>query len=128
LEYLSKIHVAVLTSLSESQPLVVLEAGAAGVPFVATNVGSCREIIEGRADEIPRLGPGGIITDLVAADQIADAVADLLLDPVRRKTYGEALRERVSRYYTSEQAVGAYQSLYARLIDSPTLDSAKELG
>ena len=128
LEYLSKIHVAVLTSLSESQPLVVLEAGAAGVPFVATNVGSCREIIEGRADEIPRLGPGGIITDLVAADQIADAVADLLLDPVRRKAYGEALRERVSRYYTSEQAVGAYQSLYARLIDSPTVDSAKRVG
>ncbi len=56
------IHVAVLTSLSESQPLVLLEAGAAGVPFVATNVGSCREIIEGRSDESPRLGAGGIVT------------------------------------------------------------------
>lgn len=126
LEYLSKIHVAVLTSLSESQPLVVLEAGAAGVPFVATNVGSCREIIEGRADEVPHLGPGGIVTDLVAADQIADAVADLLLDPAKRKTYGESLRQRVSRYYTSEQAVDAYRDLYARHLAAPTAASARE--
>ncbi len=119
-EYLAQIHVCVLTSLSESQPLVILEAGAAGVPFVATNVGSCREIIEGRAEEQPQLGPGGSITDLVAPDQIADAVADLLLDPERRKRYGEALRARVQHYYRSEQAVAAYEELYARRIGQAT--------
>lgn len=123
-EYLSKIHVCVLTSLSESQPLVILEAGAAGVPFVATNVGSCREIIEGRAEEDPPLGAGGAITDLVAPDQIANAVADLLLDPERRRREGEALRARVQRYYRSEQAVAAYQDLYGRLIARPTIASA----
>jgi glycosyltransferase involved in cell wall biosynthesis len=56
-DHLGRIDVVVLTSVSEAQPLVLLEAGAAGVPSVATNVGSCADIIEGRADESPRLGP-----------------------------------------------------------------------
>ena len=114
-----KIHVAVLTSLSESQPLVILEAGAAGIPFVATNVGSCREILEGRPDEVPALGPGGIITELVAPAGIAQAIGDLLADPVRRRRYGETLRERVKRTYTSDKAVASYRTLYQRLIAAP---------
>ena len=120
LDFMSQIHVCVLTSLSESQPLVVLEAGAAGIPFVATNVGSCREIIEGRADEQPPLGAGGIVTDLVSPQQIADAVAVLLSDAAKRRQYGETLRTRVSQTYTSAQAVASYKALYGRLMTAPT--------
>lgn len=120
LDYMSQIHVCVLTSLSESQPLVILEAGAARIPFVATNVGSCREIIEGRSDEWPQLGPGGIITDLVAPQQISNAVGQLLLDPVKRRTYGETLQKRVAESYTSAQAVASYSKLYSRLIAAPS--------
>lgn len=119
-DYLPKIHVAVLTSLSESQPLVILEAGAAGVPFVTTDVGSCREILEGRADEQPPLGPGGIVTGLVAPQEIANALALMLSDNARRLAYAEALRARVRRYYTSAQATAAYSSLYAELVERPT--------
>lgn len=118
-DYLPQIHVAVLSSLSESQPLVLLEAGAAGVPFVATNVGSCREIIEGRRDERPYLGPGGVVTDLVAPDQIADAVEGLLRDHERRRACGEALRRRVRTYYTAARAADAYRNLYRQLIGRP---------
>lgn len=115
------IHVAVLTSLSESQPLVLLEAGAAGVPFVATNVGSCREIIEGRSDESPRLGAGGIVTPLVAPEAIAEAVGALLGDHARRRAAGAALRARVEAHYTSAKAAGAYRDLYAELAARPTI-------
>ncbi|MFV0297496.1 MAG: GT4 family glycosyltransferase PelF, partial [Hyphomicrobiaceae bacterium] len=94
-EYLSRIHVVALTSLSESQPLVILEAGAASIPFIATNVGSCREILEGRPDEDPPLGPGGIVTGLVAPREIADAMASLLRDTDRRRLYGQTLQKRV---------------------------------
>ena len=120
LDYLSQIHVMVLTSLSESQPLVVLEAGAAGIPFVATNVGSCREIIEGRPDEVPPLGHGGVVTDLVAPDQIADAVAGILGDEQRRRELGDTLRRRVTARYTSLQATRAYTELYAELLAAPS--------
>lgn len=122
-DHLPKVHVAVLTSLSESQPLVVLEAGAAGIPFVATNVGSCREIIEGRKDESPHLGPGGMVTDLVSPGQIADAVEILLTDHGRRVAMGEALRARVARSFTSAQAAGAYARLYGELIARPARQS-----
>jgi glycosyltransferase involved in cell wall biosynthesis len=122
-EYLPRIHVVALTSLSESQPLVILEAGAAGVPFVATNVGSCREIIEGRPDETPPLGPGGLVTGLVAPEEVADALARLLLDPGLRDRYGETLRERVKRTYTSERAAEAYAALYRHHIAAPSRDA-----
>jgi glycosyltransferase involved in cell wall biosynthesis len=118
--YLSRIHVVVLTSLSESQPLVLLEAGAAGVPFVATNVGSCREIIEGRSDESPQLGQGGIVTGLVAPVEIADACQRLLTDHALRHRYGETLKARVSRIYTSERAAAAYTDLYRRALALPS--------
>lgn len=120
-EYLPHIHVMALTSLSESQPLVVLEAGAAGIPFIATDVGSCREIIEGRHDEIPNLGSGGVITHLAAADEIASAAATLLSDHVLRRQAGEVLKARVSKYYTSQHASAAYSSLYSRLSAVPDL-------
>lgn len=119
-DYLPRIHVAVLTSLSESQPLVLLEAGAAGVPFVATNVGSCREIIEGRDGETPRLGAGGMVTGLVAPQEVADAVGALITDPARRRRMGAALEARVATYYTAAKAATAYGDLYADLIGRPS--------
>jgi glycosyltransferase involved in cell wall biosynthesis len=125
LDHLPRVHVVVLTSLSESQPLVILEAGAAGIPFVATNVGSCREIIEGRPDEAPPLGRGGIITGLVAPGEVAEALARLLLDPALRRRYGETLRERVRRIYTSERAAEAYRTLYRQHVFAPTRAGAQ---
>ncbi len=113
-DYLPKLHVVALTSLSESQPLVVLEAGAAGLPFVATNVGSCREILDGRPDEDPPLGRGGLVTDVVDHTAIAEAIASLLSDPAKRHAYGRALKARVEQVYTSPIAVAAYEALYRR--------------
>ena len=115
-QYFPQIHVAVLTSLSESQPLVLLEAGAAGVPFVATNVGSCREIIEGSDSEVPDFGHGGMVTGLVAPAEVAGAVGALLCAPQRRRAAGNALRARVESFYTSAIAANAYHGLYAELL------------
>jgi glycosyltransferase involved in cell wall biosynthesis len=111
---LGEVHVAVLTSLSESQPLVLLEAGAAGIPFVATDVGSCREIIYGRSDETPRLGAGGAVAGLVDPAGVAEAVGCLLADEARRQAAGRALEQRVRTYYSAERAASAYTDLYAR--------------
>ncbi len=119
-EHLSKVHVVVLTSLSEAQPLVLLEAGAAGIPCVTTNVGSCREILLGREDEVPELGAGGIVTDLVAPEQIADAVCALLNDAELRQEMGRTLKARVGASFASEKASTAYRTLYTELIAAPT--------
>jgi glycosyltransferase involved in cell wall biosynthesis len=114
LEYLPHIHVVVLSSLSEAQPLSLLEAGAAGVPCVATDVGACREILEGAHDEQPPLGAGGFVTSLVAPAEIAAAAKRLLEDEALRRRMGETLRRRVIKHYESAQASSNYCSLYER--------------
>lgn len=127
-EWMPSIHVVVLTSLSEAQPLVLLEAGAAGIPCVATNVGSCREMIEGQADADGTMEPGGFVTDLVAPDQVADGVCQLLASEDLRRRHGEAMRKRVRNSYHSDMAQRQYATLYRDLMAAPTSPHARECG
>jgi glycosyltransferase involved in cell wall biosynthesis len=119
-QYFPRMHVNVLTSLSESQPLSVLEAGAAAVPTVATNVGACREILFGRRDEHPALGDGGILTDVASAEQTAAAIAALLRDQDRRRRLGLTMQERVKRYYDLNVVDDAYATIYRCHIEAPS--------
>lgn len=118
-EYLGRIDVVVLTSISEGQPLVLLEAGAAGIPCVATDVGACREIIHGRDDEHPSLGPGGVVTTLTSPKATAEGMLKLLSDPAFYTGCSNAIRERVRRYYDKTDMLASYRTLYQRLIEAP---------
>ena len=111
-QYFPRMHVNVLSSLSESQPLSVLEAGAAAIPTVATNVGACREILLGRRDEHPSLGPGGILTDVASPEQTAAGITELLRDNGQRERLGLAMQQRVKRYYDLNIVDEAYAHLY----------------
>ncbi|MFO1144220.1 MAG: GT4 family glycosyltransferase PelF [Amaricoccus sp.] len=115
-DYLAQIDVMALTSISEAQPLVLLEAGAAAIPCVTTDVGSCREIIEGLPEEEPRLGPAGKVVRPMDADETAEALRELLADDELRRTCGERLRERVRLYFTSGASSARYASLYRSLV------------
>lgn len=113
-DYLGRIDVLVLTSISEALPLVILEAGAAGVPCVATDVGACREILEGRTNEASAIGPGGMVAPVGANEDIAEAIASLLQDPEELRQYGERLQLRVREQYRAEAVADAYGALYRR--------------
>jgi polysaccharide biosynthesis protein PelF len=113
---LVEVDVLALSSLSEAQPLVLLEAGAAGIPCVATDVGACREVILGRPGEYPSLGAGGFVTPLANPRATAQAVAQLLRDEVLRARCGRALQTRVRRYYNRRMVDASYADLYARQI------------
>lgn len=119
LDYLGRIDVVVLTSVSEAQPLVLLEAGAAGVPGVATDVGACREIVEGRPGESPPLGAGGFITPLANPHATAQALAELLLNPALRLRCAAVMRQRTERYYSNQTVYADYGALYRRHIAAP---------
>jgi glycosyltransferase involved in cell wall biosynthesis len=114
------IHINVLTSVSEAQPLSVLEAGAAGVPTVATDVGACREILYGRPDEHPALGDGGMLTDVASPAQTAAAIGALLRDHDRRQRLGSAMQERVKRYYHLDVVDTAYARIYQQYCHAPS--------
>ena len=47
-QYMQKLDFTILTSISEGQPLSVLESMAARRPCVTTEVGCCRELLEAR--------------------------------------------------------------------------------
>lgn len=115
-DYLPMLDVLVLTSISEAQPLVVLEAGAAGIPIVATDVGSCRELIEGTTDETPALGMGGIVTPLASPASTADAIFTLLSDNALYETASNVIRARVEQYYNEGIQHQAYRTLYAEYL------------
>lgn len=116
-EWLPRIDVVVLTSLSEAQPLVILEAGAFAIPVVAPDVGSCREMLEGST---PGDAHGGIITPLVDPEATGGAIAALLVDPDRRSTLGGALRDRVRRDYDQASVIARYRDLYVGSAPSTT--------
>ena len=113
--YLEKIDLIVLTSISESQPLVILEAGAAGIPCVATDSGSCQELIYGRTNEIPPLGPAGAICPLSNPSSIAASVALLLKDDAYYQACSKAIKERVRTYYNMGDLKREYSDLYESL-------------
>jgi glycosyltransferase involved in cell wall biosynthesis len=113
-DYLPQIDVLVLTSISEAQPLVMLEAGAAGIPLVATDVGSCRELIEGSAEEAPKLGSGGVVTPLASPASTAEAVYALLSDEAQYDAASSAIKQRIESYYNLASLHQAYRNLYAQ--------------
>jgi glycosyltransferase involved in cell wall biosynthesis len=116
--YYEALDVSVLTSLSEGQPLAVLEAMACGIPVVATDVGSCRELLEGRTPEDRALGPAGLVTRVADPEDTARAILRLARDPELRRAMGEAGRRRVRAYYRLDQVREAYLELYRSLAEA----------
>lgn len=106
------VDILVLTSLSEGQPLVVLEAGAAAIPVVVSDVGACRELVEGGDEPDRALGPAGIVTRLAAPEETAAAILRLARDPALREAMGESGRRRVSARYRESGTLAAYHNLY----------------
>lgn len=111
-ELLPKIGLVVLSSISEALPLVLLEGFAAGVPCVATDVGSCRQLVYGHGPEDEALGAAGEVVQIADPQALADAAVRLLADPHRWHQAAAAGIARVERYYTQARMFGAYQALY----------------
>jgi len=113
-DYIGKMDLLLLTSISEGQPLAILEGMAAGKPFVATNVGSCKELLEGVDDGI---GPAGIIAPVMHYEQIASAVITLCKNEKLRYEMGNNAYNRVAQYYRQDEVINHYRRLYQELGD-----------
>ena len=113
LDILPKSGLLTLTSISEGMPLVILEGFAAGVPCVATDVGSCRELIEGALDDVDiAIGKAGEVVPIADAAALASAYTALLGDSTRwQRCQANALR-RVTTYYRQEQFLQHYRDIY----------------
>ncbi|MGK7346447.1 MAG: GT4 family glycosyltransferase PelF [Candidatus Nitrospinota bacterium M3_3B_026] len=115
-EVLPELGLVVLTSISEAMPLVLLEGFAGGVPAVATDVGSCREIIEGSGPEDKAIGAAGAVTPIANAEATANAAISLLTNEDEWRAAQAAGLERVRRFYTKEILMDSYRGIYGRAI------------
>ncbi len=106
-----------LTSISEGMPLVILEGFAAGVPCVATDVGSCRDLIEGGLDEDDKaLGSAGAVTGIANPQEIAQNYLHFLQDKDAWKRAQSIALKRVQKYYREDDFLVKYHTLYQSYI------------
>lgn len=111
-EYLGRMDFTILTSISEGQPLTILESYAARKPVIATDVGNCRGLIYGEGDD---LGAAGILTHIMNVEEITAAIRDLAASSKLRKTMGECGYARVKKGYQLGQMIETYQELYKEI-------------
>lgn len=127
-ELLPQVGVLVLSSISEALPLAVLQAFAAGVPCVVTDVGACRELIDGVGDEDMALGAAGAVVRIADPGALAREAVALLGDGERWRAAQRAAIVRAERYYTQHAMVASYRQLYQHLAAKPHADAGARGG
>ncbi len=98
----------VLPSRLEGFPVTIAEAMLAGLPVVATDVGSVREAVEP--------GRTGWIVPPEDPAALAAAMVELVDDLDRARSYGETARLRAEQRFTIEATIDAYLALYRRIL------------
>ena len=112
LDYIGKMDVTILTSVSEGQPLTILESYAAHVPVIATDVGNCRGLIYGEGDG---LGEAGILAHIMNVEEIASAMITMAENEERRKAMGEVGYKRLMGKYQIHMMKETYENIYRKL-------------
>lgn len=111
---MAALDVLVVPSVNEGMGRVLLEAGAAETPVVASRVGGIPDLV--------RDGETGVLVAPRDAGAITAAVLQLARAPERRRAMGMAARERIVPHYSLETMVRRIEALYEELLDGKDLD------
>ena len=106
--FLSALDIYVQPSINEGLSLSILEAMAAGLPVIATRVGSAEEIIED--------GQTGILIHPKSTLSIEAALIKLLENPEMRNHIAENARQSVLAHYNIQKMTASYLQLYRNLL------------
>lgn len=117
-DYLGRMDMTILTSISEGQPLTILEGFAAHKPTIATDVGNCYGLIYGENDDF---GPAGIVTHIMNVEEIAQAMIDMAQKEEMRYQMGENGYRRVMAKYRIEYMQETYWKIYRDFAESMKL-------
>ena len=103
--FLAALDIYAFSSNFEAGPLSILEAMAAGLPVVTTDMGAARLFVAS--------GETGEIVEREAVDAMARWLVELALDPGRRQAYGEAGQHRVAAHFSVEAAAARIEEVLA---------------
>jgi glycosyltransferase involved in cell wall biosynthesis len=100
----------VLSSLSEGIAISILEAMAARLPIVATDVGGNRELVAS--------GENGYLVPPRSPELMAEAMLQIHQDPELAMRMGQASRTIAEGEFNLDYVVRQYENLYLRLLQS----------
>jgi glycosyltransferase involved in cell wall biosynthesis len=98
------------TSRDESFGLTLAEAGAFGIPAVASSIAAHVEVVGTDA---------GILVPPEDSARFAESLATLATDPDLRRRLGEAARRRVESMFLIDRYVRDFEDTYSRLLATP---------
>jgi len=104
---MASLDVLVVPSLDEPFGYINIEAGASGVPVVASRVGGIPEIIVD--------GVTGYLVESKNPEQIAAKTSELLKREELRKKMGQAARKRVVEHFSPEPSLKKWENLFKKL-------------
>lgn len=106
--FLAEADVFALPSFSETSGIAAMEAMAAGLPLVASDVGGLREVVQDRRN--------GVLVPSDNPQSLAKELVRLLVSPVEAQLMGTLARE-LAEEWRIERTVLSYLSLYERLLE-----------
>ncbi len=112
-EFLPRIDVMILSSISEGLPFVIIESLAAGVPVVSTDVGACSELLNGQPGESPAHGCAGLVAEVGDSSGLARHLVRVLTDRPFSDSLTAVGLARVQRLYHETAIKDAYHKLYS---------------
>jgi len=120
---LAEFDIFVLSSIAEGMPGVLLEAMAAGLPVVATDVGGVSEIVSP--------GATGLMVPARNPSAMSQALSNYVSNEALRARHGRAGRRQVESGFSLEHMITAYTAVYDELLESqpsktPKLAEQKE--
>lgn len=98
----------VLSSVTEGLPMTLLEAMAAGLPIVSTDVGGISELVAN--------GETGVLVAPQNPEALGEAILKLVHDPRRAAQMGQAGRRRVEQEFDVRVVTARYEELYRTLL------------
>ena len=102
-DLLPGLDVACLSSVHEGVPITLIEAMAAGLPIVATDCGSVRDIVED--------GEQGFVVPVGDAENFADRLRILANDKALRSRLGKSGRARAESEFRIQDTARKYEEL-----------------
>jgi glycosyltransferase involved in cell wall biosynthesis len=108
-DLLAVLDIFVLPSHSEGVSLALLEAMAAGLPVIASRVGSLPEVV---AD-----GDNGLLIPAKDPEALAQALARLLDDPALAKKLGDKARLDVEQNFSLDRLGREINEIYGELVE-----------
>lgn len=100
-------HIACLPSYREGLPKALIEASAAGLPIVTTDVPGCRDVVID--------GDNGLLVPARDASALADALTRLVADPLLRHGMGARGRARAEECFGLSTVIAKTLALYTEV-------------